>query len=154
MGGLVYPVSTPVAIFGTKTLPTSGAVPTVIATSATLTNAYTGNVKVLTTGGYSELVVMWKYTTGSGESASSLNIQLLGSNDNNNFYFLTNESATTGTSTLYTRTFNTGGGSAATAYSQSYRIDISYKFMKIQVEETGVSTNYGTLFMEGTLAGY
>jgi hypothetical protein len=144
---LYYPQLTPIPIFGTKTAAN------VIATSVTLTNAYTGNAKTFPVGGPSELALMWKYTTGTSETGSSLDIQLSVSNDNVNYYILTNESASTGTSTLYSRTFVTGGGAGATAYSQSYRIDVSYKYMKIAVQEAGVSSNYGTLFMEATLAG-
>jgi hypothetical protein len=151
---LAYPELKVIPIFGTKTLPATGATPTVIATSATLTAAYSGNAKSFAAGGNSELVVSWKYTTGTGETGTTLDIQVLNSNDNVNFYNTTNESASTGTSTLYTRTFAITGGTGATAYSNSYRLDITYPFIKIQVQEGGVSSNFGTLFMEGTLGGY
>lgn len=151
---LAYPNLERFVVFGTKTLPASGAVPTSIATSITLTNAYTGNVKSFATGGNSELVLMWKYTTGTSETGTTLDIQTLCSNDNVNFYNLTNEAASTGTSTLTSRTFAIAGGTGGTAYSNSYRLDITYPFIKIQVQESGVSSNFGTLFMEATLGGY
>ncbi len=151
---LAYPNLERFVIFGSKTLPATGAVPTVIATSVTLTNAYTGNTKIIQGGGNSELVLMWKYTTGTGESGTTLDIQTLCSNDGVNFYLLTNESASSGTSTLYARTFAMAGGTGATAYTGSYRLDITYPFIKIQVQEAGVSSNYGTLFMEAALGGF
>ena len=144
---LAYPVLKTVPIFGTKNSANA------IATTVTLASTYT-NTKTFTGGGNAQLVLFWKYTTGAAEAGTTLDIQMLGSNDNVNYYPTTNESAANGTSTLFARTFAIAGGAGATAYPNSYRIDITYPWIKIQVAESGVNTNYGTLFMEAVLGGY
>ena len=97
-GGIIFPVLKVVPILGTKVGTTQ--------TPVTLTNAYSGNVSgVLTPGGSSELVFDVYYTTGSGEAGTTLDIQVLVGTDGTNFANLTNESASSGTSTLYIRTF-------------------------------------------------
>lgn len=147
--GLYYPTQTAVVLIGTKVGTTR--------TAAALTTAYTGNNKVFHTAGYSELVVDISYTTGSGETNNSIEIKLEDSaekvSDAVNFYQLTNESASAGTSTITQREFTFVGAAAATTYNLSYRIDISYPTMKLSVKESGVAANAGTIFVEGTLSG-
>ncbi len=145
MGGLFYPNVTPVVLIGTKTGTTR--------TPVTLTNTYTSNYYVLPVSGHAVLTFDVHYTTGASETGTSVNIKVLDSTDKTNFYSLTNESATGGTSTLTDRVFTRAGGAGATSYDYSYRMDITYKYLKIQVAESGVSTNYGTVFIEGVLGG-
>jgi len=142
---LYYPNVTPVVWLGTKSKTTL--------TPVTLTNAYTGNRASKYVSGFSEMTFDVKYTTGSGESGTTVDIILEHSIDNTNFYRLTNESASAGTSTLTQRTFAFAGGAGSTSYYFSYRLDISYKYIRLSAQEAGVSTNYGTIFVEGVLAG-
>lgn len=145
MPGLSYSRLDPVVWIGTKSGTTR--------TSTALTTAYTGNTKTIKTAGYSVMVIDVLYTTGSGETNNSIEIKLEDSVDGTNFYQITNESASGGTSTLTAREFTFVGASAATAYAISYRIDISYTFVKLSVKESGVAANAGTIFVEGVLAG-
>lgn len=124
-----------------------------VITPATLTVAYTGNTKTLPISGKSEFVFDVKYTTGSSETGTTLDIQVQDSPDNVNFFTITNEAAAAGTSTLTSRTFAYVGGAGSTVYSFSYRLDISYKFLKISVQESGVSSNYGTVYIGAQVAG-
>jgi hypothetical protein len=142
---LYYPTQTPVVLIGSKSGTTR--------TSSALTAAYTGNTKTFETKGYSVLVLDVLYTTGAGETTNSIEIKLEDSIDRTNFYQLTNESASAGTSTLTAREFTFVGAAAATAYPISYRLDITYPFMKVSVKESGVVTNAGTIFVEGVLGG-
>lgn len=125
-------------------------------TSSTLTSSYdvTENTKILDTEGYSVFVLDILYTTGSGETNNSIEVRVEGSPDRVNFYRLSNESVSSGTSSLFQREFTFVGASAATAYDLSYRIDISYKHMRLSVKESGVSANAGTAYVEATLAGW
>lgn len=119
----------------------------------TLTATNTDNAKTFDTGGFSKLNLDIKYTTGSAETNNTCDIVLLGSTDKTNFFQLTNEAASSGTSTLYQRTFTFTGASAATAYSYTLGIDIFYKSMKLLVSEGGVAANFGTVSIEATLSG-
>lgn len=150
-GGLVYPVLQPMVLIGTKSGTTR--------TSWDLSSSYqaeggTAPTKSFAVGGASELVIDILYTTGAGETSNSIEIKVEDSQDNVNFYQLTNESASAGTSTLTQREFTFTGAAAATAYSFSYRLDVTYPFMRISCKETGVSANTGTVFIEAIRGGY
>jgi len=146
-GGLVYPVLTHVAIIGTK----SGTTITPVA----LTSSYNATVSgTVPCGGASALVINAKYTTGAAETNNSIEIKMEASNDGTNFFQLTNEAASGGTSTITQRELTFVGASAATAYSVSYKLDVAYKFLKLSVKESGVAANAGTIYVEGLLAGY
>lgn len=144
---LNYQRTDPVVLIGSKSGTTR--------TSVALTTGYdvANKTKIFETEGYSELVLDVLYTTGSGETSNSVEIRVEDSVDGTNFYRLSNESASAGTSTITQREFTFVGASAATAYAFSYRLDISYQSMRISVKESGVVTNAGTIFVEGQLSG-
>lgn len=122
-------------------------------TAVTLPTAYDSVVtKTIKTSGYSVAVFDILYTMGAAETTNSIEIKLEDSVDGTNFYRTSNESASTGTSTLYAREFTFVGTNAAAA-TISYRIDIAYPFLKVSAKETGVASNAGTVFIEGVLAG-
>ncbi len=142
---LYYPNVTPVIWIGTKSGTTI--------TAHTLTSAYTGSTATKYVSGFSAMTFDILYTTGTSETGTTLDVQIKHSIDGTNFYTLTNEAASAGTSTLTNRTFAFAGGTGGTAYTLSYRLDTSYKYIKLSVQEAGVSSNYGTVFVEGILAG-
>lgn len=144
-GGLFYPNLVTFPIIGTKNGTTRTAV--------TLAATYDGStLKKFPTDGFSEMIVDILYTPGATETANSIEVKLEDSPDNTNFYRLSNESASSGTSTLTAREF-TFVAATAVASTISYRLDISYKYMRIEVKESGVVTNAGTAYVEITLAG-
>jgi hypothetical protein len=143
--GLFYPDLVPNTLIGTKSGTTQ--------TPATLTAAASGNIKAFETADYSVVVFDVYYTTGATETNNVINVVAEASTDGTNWAQLTNESSSSGTSTLYPRTWSVTGASAGTAYPFSYRLDISYKYMRISAYETGVVSNYGAVFIEATLAG-
>ncbi len=150
-GGLVYPVLQPMVLIGTKSGTTR--------TSWALTTSYqaeagTAPTKSFAVGGASVVVFDILYTTGAAETNNSIEIKLEDSQDNTNFYQLTNEAASAGTSTLTAREFTFVGASAATAYAFSYRIDVTYPIMRISCKETGVAANAGSVFVEAIRGGY
>lgn len=145
-GGLYYPNLVSFPIIGTKAGTTR--------TAATLPATYDGTtLKSFKTHGFSEMIVDIIYTTGAAETNNTIQIKLEDSPDNVNFYRLTNEAASSGTSTLTQREFTFTGAAAATAYTLSYRLDISYQYMRIEMNEGGVAANAGTAYVEITLAG-
>lgn len=103
------------------------------------------------TGGFNKISIACLYTTGSGETDNSVEIQLEQSPDGTNFYQLANEAASGGTSTLTQREFTFTGASAATAYAFDIILDINYRNMRIEAKETGVVSNAGTFYAEATL---
>lgn len=123
-------------------------------TSATLTAAYdaAATTKIFETGGFTKLNLDILYTMGATESSNSIEVRLRGSPDRTNFYRLSNESVSGGTSTLTAREFTFVGADAAAA-TISIGIDCFYKFMDVSIKETGKATNFGTVYVEATLAG-
>lgn len=148
--GLFYNTTTPHVFIGTKsgTTRTSWAL-----TSSYQTETGTQPTKSFSTSGMSELVLDVLYTTGAAETNNSIEIKIEDSVDGTNWYQLTNEAASSGTSTLTAREFTFVGASAATAYAFSYRLDITYKYMRISCKESEVAANAGTVFIEGVMGG-
>ncbi len=142
---LYYPNVTPVIWIGTKSGTTI--------TAHALTNVYTGSTATKYVSGFSEMTIDVQYITGAAETNNSIDIKIEHSVDGTNFYQLTNEAASAGVSTLTARNFNFVGASAATTYAFSYRLDISYKYIRVSAQEEGVAANAGTVFIEGVLAG-
>lgn len=142
---LSYPTQTVFPLIGTK----SGTTRTAVA----LTNAYTGNNKVIECGGYSKINLDVLYTTGTAETNNSIEIKFESSPDGTNVYLIVNESVSGGTSTLTQREFTFAGAVAATAYSFSIGLDIFYKYLKVSVKESGVAANAGTVYIDATLSG-
>ena len=143
--GLGYTYQDQLVLIGTKSGTTR--------TSATLTAAYTGNTKTFATGGISKINFSILYTTGSGESSNSIEVKVESSPDRINFYQIPNETVSGGTSTLTQREFTFVGDSAATAYSLSLPLDVQDKYFKVSLKESGVVTNYGTIYVEATISG-
>lgn len=142
---LNYGQHTSVVLLGTK----SGTTPTAV----TLTTSYADNTKTFDVGGYAKLDFDVIYTTGAAETNNTCDIKVEASIDGVNFYQLVNESASSGTSTLYQREFVFTGASAATAYSYAFGLDVFYKKIKVSAKEGGVSSVHGTIFLEGLLSG-
>lgn len=142
---LGYPYQTSVVLFGSK----SGT----NRTAVTLTAAYSGNRKVIPTGGMSKLNMNILYTTGAAETNNSINILVEASPDGTNFYQIPNESVSGGTSTLTQREFTFVGASAATAYALSLPIDLQDEFLRVSINESGVASVFGTAYIEATISG-
>lgn len=124
-------------------------------TSVALTAAYdvANKTKAIEVGGYSKVNFDILYTTGAGETANQIDVRIECSNDGVNYYRIPNETASNGASVLTEREFNFVGSAAATAYAISIGLDIFYKYMRISFKETGVVTNFGTVFCEYTISG-
>lgn len=143
---LYYPTQVTFVVVGSKSGTTRTAV--------TLTADYdvANKTKITETGGYSKLNLDCLYTMGATETSNSIELRLEGSPDGTNFYRIPNEAVSGGTSTLTTREFTFVGANAAAA-TISIGLDIFYKSMRVSVKETGVVTNFGTIYIEGTLSG-
>lgn len=121
-------------------------------TSVALTDAYTGNQKVIKTAGFSKMNLDILYTMGATESSNTIEVTIEGSPDGTNFYMLPNESNSSGVSTLYARNWTFTGTNAAAA-TISLGLDVFYQWVRISIRETGVVTNAGTVYAEATLSG-
>lgn len=108
--------------------------------------------KTFRTSGFSRLNLDILYTMGAAETTNSIELKMEGSPDGINFYRIPNESVSAGTSTLTAREFTFVGTNAAAA-TISIGLDIFYKWMRISAKETGVVTNFGTVYCEASLAG-
>ena len=124
-------------------------------TSRTLTAAYdvANKTKIFDTGGMSKINFSILYTTGASETSNSIELRIESSPDRTNFYRIPNESVSAGTSTLTQREFTFVGASAATAYDLSLPLDLQDEHMRISVKESGVVTNFGTIYIEATISG-
>lgn len=146
--GLLYPSVQTSVLIGVKN-ETSKA-----RTAVALTAGYdvTNKTKVLPCGSFSKLNLDVLYTMGATETTNSIEIRIRCSNDGVNFYRIPNEAVSGGTSTLTVREFTFVGADAAAA-TISIGLDIFYKFVEVSVKETGVVTNFGTVFVDATLCG-
>jgi hypothetical protein len=149
--GLNYPAITSEILIGSKT--TALARTGIILTNAYQAESATVPTKTFETGGYSQCVLDILYTTGGSETSNSIEVKIDSSSDRTNFYQLTNESASGGTSTLTQREFTLVGASAATGYAFSIFLDIAYKYLRVSCKETGVASNYGNVYIEASLSG-
>lgn len=123
-------------------------------TTVTLTAAYSAtNRKILPIGGMSKAVLDVSYTTGAAETGMGLTIKVEFSPDRTNFYRAINDTTTNSESVLTERNFTFAAADSATNYAFSLPIDIYNKYIRISVIETGVSTNYGTVYIGATLSG-
>lgn len=148
--GLHYETQQSYPIIGTKTA--AG-----VRTGWTLTSAYqtegaTKPTKSFTCGGHSKLNLDILYTEGASETNNSINLKIEGSPDGINYYRIPNESVSTGTSTLTAREFTFVGADAA-ATTISIGLDIFYQWIRVSCNESGVSANFGNVYIEATLSG-
>ena len=108
--------------------------------------------KTFACGGFTKLNLDIVYTMGATESSNSIEIKIEDSPDGTNHYNIANDSTSAGTSTLTLREFTYVGVNAA-ASSISLGLDIFYQNLKVSIKETGVVSNKGTIFVDGTLLG-
>lgn len=146
MSGLYYETQIVEMVLGTKSTAN-------VLSPVALTTTYTDNQKALATGGFVKYDLALKLTTGAGETATKLLVQLEHSPDGTNWYNIPSVSDTSGTSTIYTRTFEFATTAASTAYNISFGIDIWYKYVRCSFKTSGVSANQPTLSAQVTLSG-
>jgi hypothetical protein len=147
--GLNYSIIQRFPIVGTKNESTFALTPVALTASAS------GNQKTLDgVTGMSKFDIRYSYTTGAAETNNSLSMVIEESADGTNWFTIANETVSGGTSTLSARTFvnadNTGG---ATTIRGSLGIDIFYDKLRVSFFETGVVTNFGTIYAEGSIMG-
>lgn len=109
-------------------------------------------IKSFRTAGQAKLNLDVSYTEGAGETSNSIELKIESSSDNKNWYRIPNEVVSSGTSTLTAREFTFVGADGGNA-TISIGLDIFYLYMRISAKETGVATNAGTVFIQGTLSG-
>lgn len=148
MSGLGYCYQNQVVLVGSKS--SSGTL-----TRSTLTAAYdvAANTKAFTTGNMSKVNFSISYKLGTGETSNVLNMRIRTSQDNVTYYQIVNETVSAGTSTLTQREFQFTGANDTAAYNFSLPIDIQDKWMEISFNESGVATNFGSVFCEVNVSG-
>ena len=150
MGGLYFPQQITQVLIGSKA--TDGTRTSIEMESTYQSESATEATKTFTTGGYSLLNLDVLYTMGAAETSNSIEIKLEGSPDRTNFYQYANVSNSGGTSTLAAREFTFVGTNGAAA-SISFGLDVFYKYTRVSIKETGVSSNKGSVYVEATLSG-
>lgn len=142
--GLFYPSQQTFVVLGTKVGTTR--------TPTALTASYADNIKKFETGSMSKLNLDILYTMGATESANYIELKIEGSPDGTNFYPLPNADTSGAVTTITSRNFKFVGADAAAA-STSISVDVFYKYVRVSVQEAGVVTNLGTIYIEATLSG-
>jgi hypothetical protein len=146
---LDYKTTLPIVLVGSKV----GTTRTSIEMESTYqAESATEATKTIETGGYPKIALDCLYTMGSGETTNSIEIKVEMSPDRTNFYQLVNDDTSGATSTLTSREFTIVGVNASTK-AFSLPIDMWGKYMRVSVKETGVSSNKGSVYIEGTLFG-
>jgi len=150
-GGNRHPQTDTFVLIGSKT--TAG-----VRTGVELESTYSTTespaepTKTLAVAGYTKATLDFLYTMGGSETSNTVEVTLEGSPDRVNWYELSNDSTTGGTSTLTNREFQVAGVNGSTKEFQIF-IDIAYKYLRVSAKETGVASNKGDLFCEGTFVG-
>lgn len=126
-------------------------------TSWSLTDAYqteggTKPTKTFKISHMSKLNLDILYTMGASETSNSIEIKIEGSPDGVNFYRIPNETVSAGTSTVTAREFTFVGTNADEA-TISIGLDTFYEYVKVSAKESGVVTNFGTVYCEATILG-
>lgn len=144
--GLYYPTQQTQVLIGSKSGTTR--------TSVTLTAAYdvANKTTIFKTGTMRRVTLDILYTMGATETSNSIEVRVDSGSDGTNFYRAANESASAGTTTVTAREYTFVGTNAAAA-TISLKLDVADKYTRISVKETGVVTNFGTVFVEATLSG-
>ena len=158
--GLHYKSTTTFPIFGSVVhtyLGDNTTIATATRTSVTLESTYqaestTVATKTFKTTGFSKLNLDFLYTMGGSETSNSIEVKVEGSPDGINFYRIPNDAPSAGVSTLTAREFTFVGTNGA-ASTISVGLDIFYEFVRVSAKETGVESNKGTIYAEGTLLG-
>lgn len=146
MGGLYYPRQLNKQVIGSRA--DDGTL-----TRTTLATSYDGSTqKEFNTGGFSHASFAFSYQMGSGETGNSIEVRLEQSPAGDNWYQLTTDSTSSGTSTVSKREFTHTGVDAGESVFD-ITLDIAYEKMRIEAKETGVGTNAGSVFTEVTLSG-
>jgi hypothetical protein len=111
-----------------------------IRSSGALTSSYVAGT-VIDVEDFGMLVLLVKYTMGSGESANSVVLKVELSTDGTNFYRLTNNDAT-----LALRDYTFQAVSSPGTYDAlAIAVPVAgVSRVRVSAKETGVATNYGT----------
>lgn len=160
MGGLHYKSVDTFPIIGSVVYTYESdytTIATATRTSVTLTDAYQAEssstpTKTFKTSHYSKLNLDVLYTMGGSETSNSIELKIEGSPDGINFYRIANDLTSGATSTLTAREFTFVGTNAAAA-TISVGLDIFYEYFRVSAKETGVATNFGTIYCEATILG-
>jgi len=147
---LGYTFQNTITLFGSKTA--AGVRTGVELESTYQAEAVTDATKSFAAIGMAKMELHILYSMGAGETTNSIEIKVEASPDNINWYRFVNESASTGTSTLTAREF-TYVGINATDGPISLPLDISAKYFRVSIKETGVGSTKGTCYAEATLSG-
>jgi hypothetical protein len=148
--GLYYPQQHIKALIGSKNATSFELVP------ATLTTAYTGNSKIITTDYHPQMVIYAQYTPGASGAGNYVTLKLEFSSDGINFQQETVELPTIGTTNLYTqeRKFDNNGATVAlTTYKIRLAVPIADKFFKLSAKETLAGGSAGIFYAEALLSG-
>lgn len=150
MSGLYYPQQHVKPLIGSKNSTSFELVP------ATLTTAYTGNSKIITTDYMPQMVLYCQYTPGSGGGGNYVTLKLEFSSDGVNFSQETADKLAIGTTSEYLqeRKFDNNGATVAlTTYMFRITIPIADKFFKLSAKETLVGGSAGIFFAEALVSG-
>ena len=135
----------PIIIFGSQSA--------LVQTGETLTNSYTGVGAVVSptirAEGVYAIAIDLTYAMGAAETSNTAEVKIEGSHDGTNWYQFVNDATSSGVSTIDLREFKLNG-------EGSYHlpiIDVFTNYLRLSAKETGVSSNYGTIFGKITLLG-
>jgi hypothetical protein len=148
--GLYYPQQHKRTLIGSKNATTFEISP------ATLTNAYTGNDKIITSDYMPQGVIYCKYIPGAGGDGNYVDIKIEFSDDGVNFVKETIEAQSIGTNNMYLqeRKFSNNGATVAlTEYDFRISVPLADKFVRFSVKETKVGGSDGVFFAEALLSG-
>lgn len=127
---------------------------TKLAVNQTLTNSYvvTNTIGSVFVGGESTATVDFSYTTGTSETGTSLSYIIETSIDESTWVQETLSTITSSSDAQTNLAHTFGGGAGSTAYTSQLFFPTTFRYMRVKVKETGVSSHFGTVNVNLTVA--
>ncbi len=93
---------------------------------------------------FNRLTILFEYQLGSGETNNTIDFTIHNGDDENDIYLTTASAVSAGAVTLSDQEFKWTGANATDPYKRSFSVEISDRFLRVYVKETGVAANAGT----------
>lgn len=93
---------------------------------------------------FNTLTIMFEYQLGASETNNTIDFKIENGDDADDIYLTTASAVSSGTVTLSDQVFQWQGANDSAPYKRSFSVDISDRFLKVSVKESGVAANYGT----------
>lgn len=93
---------------------------------------------------FNTLTIMFEYELGAAETNNTIDFTIHNGDDEDDLYLTTASAVSSGAVTLSDQEFKWTGANATAPYKRSFSVEISDRFLRVFVKESGVAANAGT----------